>query len=197
MNRAIQPPQWTLTGIAGGKGGSLSSYVEQSLGQGESIRYSAALSLWGYVFNFVVGVVLLALTLPGLAASLKSQGSMHGPFETIMAILVLTGLGIFFLPFLTRKSTEMVVTDKRVIAKFGLISTRSIEIRLDKIETVRVQQGLLGKLCNFGDIMITGTGTTFDPIPKIARPLAFRNALNDAMEQRASASPRAGAELQR
>jgi uncharacterized membrane protein YdbT with pleckstrin-like domain len=89
------------------------------------------------------------------------------------------------LPFISRKSTELVVTDKRVIAKFGLVSTRSIEIRLDKIESVRVQQGLVGKIFNFGDITITGTGTTFDPVPRIARPLAFRNALNEAMERRA------------
>jgi uncharacterized membrane protein YdbT with pleckstrin-like domain len=68
------------------------------------------------------------------------------------------------------------------MAKFGLVSTQSIEIRLDKIESVRVKQGLLGRFLNFGDIVVTGTGSTFDPIRNIADPLAFRAALNQAMD---------------
>lgn len=163
----------------------MNSYTEQSLGQGETVRYTAALSLWGYFFNFVIGAIVLLITVAGLMKSFTAPESVRGPFTTTMAILVLVGVGIILLPFISRKSTELVVTDKRVIAKFGLVSTRSIEIRLDKIESVRVQQGLLGKIFNFGDITITGTGTTFDPVPRIARPLAFRNALNEAMERRA------------
>jgi uncharacterized membrane protein YdbT with pleckstrin-like domain len=104
-------------------------------------------------------------------------------------VLVFISLGVLLAPLISRKSTELVVTDRRVIAKFGLVSTHSVEIRLDKVESVRVQQGLTGKIFNFGDIMITGTGTTFDPIPKIARPLAFRNALNEAMERHTGSSP--------
>jgi uncharacterized membrane protein YdbT with pleckstrin-like domain len=75
-----------------------------------------------------------------------------------------------------------VITDKRLIAKYGVISTHSIEIRFGKIETVRVTQGLVGKLLRYGDIVVTGTGSTFDPIRNISNPMAFREALNRAME---------------
>ena len=164
----------------------MNTYTEQSLGQGETVRYTAALSLWGYFFNFLIGAIVLLVSLAGLMKSFAAPKNLQGPFTTTMVILVLVGLAILVLPFISRKSTELVVTDKRVIAKFGLVSTRSIEIRLDKIESVRVQQGLVGKIFNFGDITITGTGTTFDPVSRIARPLAFRNALNEAMERRAA-----------
>jgi uncharacterized membrane protein YdbT with pleckstrin-like domain len=152
------------------------------------VRYSANLSLWGYFFNFLGGLILLVLSLKGLLMA-SALDSMRGTLEILMLVLLLVSLGVLLVPFISRKSTELVVTDKRVIAKFGLISTRSIEIRLDKVESVRVQQGLVGRIFNYGDIMITGTGTSFDPIPRIAGPLAFRNALNDAMERRAAAGP--------
>lgn len=67
-------------------------------------------------------------------------------------------------------------------AKFGVTSTQSIEIRFDRIETVRVKQSLMGRILNYGDIVVTGTGSTFDPIPNISKPMKFRAALNDAME---------------
>jgi uncharacterized membrane protein YdbT with pleckstrin-like domain len=75
-----------------------------------------------------------------------------------------------------------VITNKRLIAKYGLISTHSIEIRFDKIETVRVSQGLMGRILNYGDIIVTGTGSTFDPIRGIASATRFRTALNQAMD---------------
>ena len=80
----------------------------------------------------------------------------------------------------------------RRTCKYGMISTHSIEIRFDKIETVQVKQGLLGRILNYGDIVVTGTGVTFDPIRNIASAMKFRMALNDAMDpaaQSASATP--------
>jgi uncharacterized membrane protein YdbT with pleckstrin-like domain len=56
---------------------------------------------------------------------------------------------------------------------------------LEKIESVRVGQSLIGRMLNYGDIVVTGTGSTFDPIRNIASPLAFRTALNQAMDPRA------------
>src|ERR1700743_1700935 len=99
----------------------MSTYVEQSLGPGETVRYSAALSLWGYFFNFLVGGVMLALSLWGLVESLSANPSFRHPFTIIMVVLVCVSLGVLLAPVISRKSTELVVTDRRVIAKFGLV----------------------------------------------------------------------------
>jgi uncharacterized membrane protein YdbT with pleckstrin-like domain len=100
----------------------------------------------------------------------------------IFGLLLLVAIALLTWPFIVRGSTELVITDKRLISKYGVISTHSIEIRFGKIETVRVTQGLVGKILSYGDIMVTGTGSTFDPFRDIANPMAFRAALNQAME---------------
>jgi len=165
-------------------------YVEGGLSQGEAVRYTARLSLWKYPGHFLIGA---ALALTGVVKSLTSLNHVDGGGGTVFfLILLLVGVLVFLWPLVARRSTELVITDRRLIAKYGVISTQSIEIRFDKIETVRVSQGLLGRLLNYGDVVVTGTGSTFDPIPGIADALRFRTALNDAMESGGRTAGRAG-----
>jgi len=160
--------------------GCVMGYVEENLGKGEAVRYTARVSLWSYVFNFIVGGLLALVSVPVLIASMFSKDMRFmSSFEGFIAIGALV---LLVWPFISRRSTELVITDKRLIAKYGVVSTHSIEIRFDKIETVRVNQGLLGKILNYGDIVVTGTGSTFDPIRKIANAMKFRMALNQAMD---------------
>lgn len=165
----------------------MGTYVQEGLSEGETVRYAAKLSLYRYWLNFLIGGFFLIVSLsvlfkwfllPSIA---HVAGAMMG-LGLSMGIVALLALGVFLWPFLARRRTELVITDKRLIAKFGLLSTQSIEIRLGKIESVRVIQGLIGRMLNYGDIVVTGTGSTFDPIRHIANPLAFRTALNQAMD---------------
>jgi uncharacterized membrane protein YdbT with pleckstrin-like domain len=103
--------------------------------------------------------------------------------------LLFIAIVLLIWPFVARRSTELAITDKRLIAKYGVLSTHSIEIRFDKIETVRVSQGIIGRLFNYGDVIVTGTGSTFDPIKNIASAMRFRTALNDAMDPAALSGP--------
>jgi uncharacterized membrane protein YdbT with pleckstrin-like domain len=160
----------------------MGSYVDKNLGKDETINYSASVSLWRYWFSFLIGGFLAFGALLGLASSLSSKssdGTLGSKFE---AVILLIALGVIAWPLIARKSTELAITSKRLIAKFGVTSTQSIEIRFDRIETVRVKQSLMGRILNYGDIVVTGTGSTFDPIPNISKPMKFRAALNDAME---------------
>jgi uncharacterized membrane protein YdbT with pleckstrin-like domain len=160
----------------------MGSYVDNNLGKDETINYSASVSLWRYWFSFLIGAFFACGALLGLAASLSSKsgaGMLGSKFETV---ILLIALGVIAWPLIARKSTELVITSKRLIAKFGVTSTQSIEIRFDRIETVRVKQSLMGRILNYGDIVVTGTGSTFDPIPNISKPMKFRAALNDAIE---------------
>ena len=150
----------------------MGKYVDENLGKGESVRYTATVSLWRYAFNFFIGGLLVFGSLVAMVGSL-SVGT---------AIMFLISAVLLGWPFIARRTTELVITDKRLIAKYGMISTHSIEIRFDKIETVQVKQGLLGRLFNYGDIVVTGTGSTFDPIRNIASAMKFRTALNQAMD---------------
>jgi len=158
----------------------MGKFVEENLGSGEVVRYTATVSLWSYVFNFIIGGLVALVTVPVLVASMFSKSTgMLTSFEGIIAIGAVL---LIVWPFVARRSTELVVTDRRFVAKYGLVSTHSIEIRFDKIETVRVTQSLFGKMLNYGDVVVTGTGSTFDPIRNVANAMTFRMALNQAMD---------------
>lgn len=158
----------------------MGKFVEENLGSGEVVQYTATVSLWSYVFNFIIGGLVAVVTVPVLIATMFSKNTgFMGSFEGIIAFGAVL---LIVWPFIVRRSTELVVTDRRFIAKYGLISTHSIEIRFDKIETVRVNQSLLGKMLSYGDIVVTGTGSTFDPIRNVASAMKFRMALNQAMD---------------
>ena len=161
----------------------MGNYVDKNLGQDETVKYSARVSLWRYWFSFLVGGFFALAALIGFADSLSIKGgtaSMMG--SKSYAVILLVALAVLARPLIARRSTELVITNKRLIAKFGVITAESIEIRFDRIESVRVNQSLMGRLFNYGNIVVTGTGSTFDPIPNIAGPMSFRAALNQAME---------------
>ena len=88
----------------------------------------------------------------------------------------------WIIAWVRRNSTELAITNKRVIAKFGFVTRDTIEINLQKIETVQVHQGVMERLLNYGTIMIAGGGTPQEPIPGVADPMAFRKAFLEAQE---------------
>jgi uncharacterized membrane protein YdbT with pleckstrin-like domain len=162
---------------------AMGNYVDKNLDNDETAKYSARVSLWKYWINFLIAGLIAAVALLGFATYLSSKSgtqSFTGPKFALVTLLI--SLAFFAWPLVARKSTELVITSKRLIAKFGVLSTQSIDIRFDRIETVRVKQSLMGRIFNYGDIVVTGTGSTFDPIPNIANPMGFRAALNQALE---------------
>lgn len=168
-------------------------YVEDTLMKGEPVLYAGKLSLRRYWLILGIGTLFLLLTvlggLPMLVMSLFSKGSPG--FGAALAMFMpeaLIGALLVGWPFLVRYSTELAITDRRLIAKRGVLSTSSIEIRFDKIETVRVRQGLFGRLFNYGDIDIRGTGSSFDPITNIANPRVFKANLDQAMQTKPAAA---------
>ncbi len=74
-----------------------------------------------------------------------------------------------------RWTNEIVVTDRRVIYARGFIQRHTVEVHMDKIESVDVDQTLMGRILDYGDVTIRGTGTTLEPIRDVDRPVAFRN----------------------
>jgi uncharacterized membrane protein YdbT with pleckstrin-like domain len=86
---------------------------------------------------------------------------------------------VLFLPIIDFLTSEFVITNKRIIMKVGLISRRTMEINISKVESVNVDQGVLGRVLGYGTISIVGTGGSRSTFTKIANPLAFRKAFQD------------------
>lgn len=133
----------------------MASYVEGALIEGEKVLHSGRVSWWS-VWHILLGGLLL---LP-----------------------IVVGLVFLVWAWIRVTSTELAITNKRVIAKFGFISRNTMEIAVQKVESIQVQQSLMGRMLNFGTLIISGTGTSHAPIPSISDPMAFRRAFLEAQE---------------
>ncbi len=81
--------------------------------------------------------------------------------------------------WLKRWLSEFVITNRRIVIKEGFIARRTFEMNLSKIETVNVDQTVMGRVLNFGSITIIGTGGTKETFHNIAKPMAFRKAFQE------------------
>ena len=91
-------------------------------------------------------------------------------------LLVIPG-GILLSAVVTVKTSELVITDRRVLIKVGFIRRHTFEMFISKIESVAVYQGMFGRLFNYGTVEIRGTGGSSESFATIAAPLPFRDAI--------------------
>jgi uncharacterized membrane protein YdbT with pleckstrin-like domain len=145
----------------------------------------------------MLGHVLIAaiLALIGLSLLVVPWSSVKGGQSSIAVALRLAGVvslvvaAVFFaIGFLRRNATEMAVTNKRVIVKSGLADRRTIELLLQRIESIAVEEPALGRVLGYGTVIVRGTGGTPEVFPQIAHPLEFREQVQRqiAGEQKAS-----------
>lgn len=78
-------------------------------------------------------------------------------------------------------SSEFGVTSKRVLGKTGFIRRTSLDIVLNKVEAIRLSQTILGRILNYGDIEVTGTGGTDEILRFIPDPLVFRRVVQEQL----------------
>lgn len=161
--------------------GEYMSYVDSVLGKDESVEYEAVVSILPFFPRFILGLIFIA---GGLFVFFNPIGHKILNFEIgkiLPFALAILGLIIFSSPIIAKETTELVITNRRIIAKFGLISRYTIEINLSKIESISVSQSILGRFLNYGDLQIVGTGGTREPISFINEPLAFRRKVDEIL----------------
>ncbi len=134
----------------------MSSYVDQVLVPGERVVHVGRTSLWSVWHLLVFGLLLL----PAFGL----------------------GLVLWAVAYVRIRSTELAVTTKRLIVKHGFIRRSTIEININKVESIQVNQSLMGRMLGFGTLVIAGTGASHAPIDGIAEPLAFRRAFVEAQD---------------
>jgi len=153
-------------------------YVEQSLTDGERIVYTTRRH-WVVLIGPAAGAGLLALA--GIVLLFEND------FMWIAGVILLAvAVGILLSGLLRRYGFEFAVTNKRVIYRKGIVSVSTDELFLDKIESVLVQQGLLGRWWGYGSVSVRGTGGSWEPFPDIADPLLLRRRIQEQIERRFS-----------
>ena len=80
-------------------------------------------------------------------------------------------------------TTEIAVTNRRIIYKRGWIARATDEINLNRIEEVNLRQSVAGRLFGYGKVICQGTGVGEIELPTIDDPLRFRKELQEAQAQ--------------
>ena len=152
----------------------MARYIDKVLQPGEWVLYSTN-GHWMFFLPAIAAwiVAVVFLVLPRMVAA-DALMSVCLAFAAVAGLVALywTATAWFH-----RWTTETDVTNMRVVYKTGFIKRRTFEMSLDKVESVDVNQSILGRLMNYGDITIQGVGEGTQTISTIASPLAFRNAI--------------------
>ena len=146
------------------------SYVQKVLQPNERIVYRTALSWAMYIPGLLV---LLAAVVVFIIAAAAFGGAWWANAVGIAVLAV--ALYLLGAEWFERWTTEIAITDRRIIFKRGFIRRDTIEMSVEKVESVDVNQSLLGRLLNYGDIVVRGTGAGLAPLRKIEAPLDFRS----------------------
>ncbi|MET4176146.1 putative membrane protein YdbT with pleckstrin-like domain [Bradyrhizobium sp. LA6.1] len=152
----------------------MARYIDEILQPGERVLYSTN-AHWIFYFPAIVAWIA-ALAFLGLMPQATADG---------LRVLCLIAAGVVALAALYwtikgwfhRFTTETDVTNLRVVHKTGFIKRRTFEMALDKVESVDVDQSILGRILNYGDVTIRGVGEGIEKITTVDSPLAFRSSI--------------------
>ena len=133
------------------------SYIDSNLIGNEEVIYRGKVTLWAWLPWIVWGLILGFTTLVGF---------------------VLIPLG-----YLILRSNEAAITNKRLIAKSGLIKRDTVEIPIKKISSLQIKQGISGRLLGYGSLVISDTGAVHAPIRYIKDPMKFRQRFFELQEE--------------
>jgi len=147
------------------------SYVKRVLQPGEVVRHMATLH---WIF-YLPGLLLLVLALILLIVRPEERSFLYWADVVAMWLCLAIGLALVASTWFKWWTTEIAVTDRRVIYKTGFVWRDTTEMHMDKVESVEVKQSILGRMLDYGDVEIRGVGTGFEPLRMIAAPLELRN----------------------
>ncbi len=148
------------------------SYIENNLMEDESMVHLTRLH----------PIVLLT---PAMAVSFLAGTLTIVRDIQLVNLVVVCFLVVALYRFLDRVlfyvTSEFGVTSKRVLGKTGFVRRRSLDIVLAKVEAIRLSQSILGRILNYGDLEVTGTGGTEEVLRFIPDPLLFRKSVQEQL----------------
>lgn len=165
------------------------SYVQKSLVPGETLLYQTR-HHWIVLLGPLV--VSLLFGAPGVALLAESAARKDGrsfipvdasvgaeAFGIAGAVCLVIAIATLGYGLTKRNATEMAVTNRRVLIKTGLGSRRTLDLMLSRVESIGVEETVMGRMLGYGSVIVRGTGGTPDPFVLIAHPQEFRRAVQE------------------
>jgi len=163
------------------------TYVDSNLVPGEKVIYQTRLHWIVMLGHIILGCFVLIV--PGavlLYYALSHRGIENNTLHIMeggSAALLICGVVVILIGMVRRNATEMAVTNRRVVIKTGLASRTTIEMLLNKVESIEVSETAFGRMLGYGTIVVIGTGGTPEPFHKVAHPLEFRSQVQQQIEK--------------
>ena len=142
------------------------SYVQRVLQPGEEIRHTASIHwivYWPGTLTLIIAIVIYGYAHTGQHATRF--------WDVVAAAVAVVALVMLFREWFNWWNTEIAVTNRRIIYKEGFIRRNTVEMHMDKVESVDVDQSILGRILDYGNVELKGTGSGFEPL----RTLELRN----------------------
>jgi len=147
------------------------SYVQRVLQSGEKVRHVSSIH-W---IVYWPGAAVALLTV--VAFWFSETRHLTGFWRYSAYAFLLVAVVLLVQEWLQWWVTEIAVTNRRVIYKTGLIQRQTNEMNMDKVESVQINQSILGRMLDFGTVTILGTGEGFETLRTIASPMELRNSI--------------------
>jgi uncharacterized membrane protein YdbT with pleckstrin-like domain len=106
--------------------------------------------------------------------------SKYGLIMPCLWLLILFPVGIY--QILVFATTKQGITSKKVIKKTGVIGVTTDEIRNVKIESVEIKQGILGRIFNYGTVIISGTGGSKLSLNFVNNPKKVKQTIDNLID---------------
>jgi uncharacterized membrane protein YdbT with pleckstrin-like domain len=139
------------------------SYVQRVLQPGEQVRHISSIHWIVYW--------------PGVAVAVVAVVAYWLGWQYAAYALALVAVVLLIQQWFQWWVTEIAVTNRRIIYKTGLVRRQTNEMNMDKVESVKIDQSILGRMLDYGNVMMLGTGEGFETLRTIASPIALRNSI--------------------
>jgi len=162
------------------------SYVEKHLIDGETIIYETRLHWVVLIVPILLGVLFGATGAAMFVLSRRTpadQTVAHQAFLILGSAFLVLALIFIVRGVLVRNATEMTVTNKRVFVKVGMAARRTVELLLSRVESIGVEESVMGRMLGYGTVIVHGTGGTPEVFNIIAHPLEFRTQVQQQIEK--------------
>lgn len=138
----------------------MGSFVENSLIPGERVESKATITWMSQFWYFLFALITV--------------------FTVILPILFILKA------IINVTTTELAVTNKKIIGKAGFIRRVSIDLPLERLESINIDQGIIGRILGFGRVSVRGVGGNYVSIPYVNQPMDFRRVVMGLIDQKST-----------
>jgi uncharacterized membrane protein YdbT with pleckstrin-like domain len=135
------------------------------------------ITIFGGLFGYFAPVIVTLLV--GNEAGQALARILGG----VAFVIAMVGTALLIFAYARQASTELAVTNRRVIAKYGIISRMTYEIMVDRITGANFEQSFFGRLLGYGTVIVHGAGGDISPFERISNPEGFHKALMQVLER--------------